>query len=205
MNVQERGRGTFIRFSFYFFGIAVCVFLVLRLLIQFGFQILLKDNNIIEWTEFFWLFVSSIFLFLSARSTGAFRTLYGILWIFPVVAGIRELDVVFDQIFHGAWAVPAGFLYALILYRGYVNFPGLKKETLRFVHTQQIVFLGLGLFVVVFIAQFMGQKVLWHAMLGQSYQRIIGRFVEEFLEFFGYILILVGSVECYLDARADSK
>jgi hypothetical protein len=203
-NIQKNQVATFIRFLLYFFSFALVIFCILRLLILSGFQILLKDNNIIEWAEFCWLALSSSFLLMAARKSIEFSNLYAILGLFPILAGIRELDAVLDQIFHGAWAVPAGALYLLIIYRIYKKIQQLKGETLRFVHTPQIVFIGIGLFTVVFLAQFLGQKIIWQALLGPHYVRIAGRFIEEILEFFGYILLLVGSIECYLTARNDS-
>jgi hypothetical protein len=199
MNNFKRAQITkLIRFSLYFAVFAFFLFFILQTLILTRSQVMLKDNNIIEWTEFLWLTLSAFFLFLAAGRTKEFPVLYTILALLPVIAAVRELDAVFDQIFHGAWVIPATAVYLTIFYKVYKAFNQLKDEVLRFVQTQQVVFLGIGLFVIVIFAQFSGRQILWHAVLGQNYLRIVGRLVEELIELLGYFILLIGSIECYL-------
>jgi hypothetical protein len=194
---------TLIRFSLYFVIFTFILFSVLQLLIHTGFEIMLKDNNIIEWTELLLLIATTVFLFLASRRTQEFPVLYTILALLPVIAAFRELDSVLDRIFHGAWIIPAAIIYMIIFYKIIKWFNQLKGEVLCFVQTQQMVFLGIGFLIVVIFAQLSGQQIVWRAVLGQNYLRVIGRLVEELTEFLGYFILLVGSVECWVSARTN--
>ena len=109
----------------------------------------------------------------------------------------------FDYAFHGAWAIPAGAIALMIVRRAFKSFGQLKAETLRFIETQQVVFLGIGFFTLVIFAQFTGRQVVWRAILGEHYVRIAGRFAEEIFELLGYVILVIGSIECYVSAGAD--
>jgi hypothetical protein len=196
-NIQT---ATLIRFSVYFTSFAVILFVILKMLSRYGLDLVLEENGIIEWLEFLWLILSSLFLFLAARRTNEYPVLYPILSLLPLIAGIRELDGPLDKIFHGAWMVPATILELTVLYRIIRSFGQFKAEALRFTQTQRMVFLGIGLFIVVVFAQLSGQQVVWLAILGEHYVRSVGRFVEELLEFLGYIILLIGTIECYISS-----
>jgi hypothetical protein len=190
----------FVRFSLYFAIFSIVLIVMLRLLCRFGFTAIIKEDGILEWLEFLWLLLSSLFIFFAARRTTRYSSLFAVLWLVPLIAGARELDAEFDRLFHGAWVIPAGFLALLVLNRISKCYSSLKAELLRFIQSQQMVFLSLGFFIVVVFAQVSGRQAVWHTLLGEHYVRDVGRFVEEYLEFLGYIIILVGSIECYVQA-----
>jgi hypothetical protein len=51
-------------------------------------------------------------------------------------------------------------------------------------------------------ARLFGQKVLWKTMMGENYVRLTVRAIEESCELVGYLLILIGAIEC-LFAKND--
>ncbi|MBN2269635.1 MAG: hypothetical protein JXN61_03420 [Sedimentisphaerales bacterium] len=143
--------------------------------------------------------LSSLFLFLAARKSVQYSRLYAVLWLLPLAAATRELDAVFDEIlFHGAWAIPAWFILLVCLYRTFKSRSILKSEILEFAQTQQAVFLGLGFFIVAVFAQTFGQQAVMRAVFQEYYMRSIGGFIEEIIEFLGYVILVIGSFECYL-------
>jgi len=196
---------TLIRFLCYFSTFAVIFVVFLRVLCLCGSHMVLKENCIIEWIEFFWLFLISVFLFGAARRTTEYSALFSILAFLPLIAGTRELDGVFDKVFKGAWVIPASAIAMVVLYRIFKSFGQLKAEILRFVQTQQMVFLGIGFFIVVIFSQLMGRQIVWRLILCEHYVRNVGRFVEEILEFLGYVILVIGSIECYLAAGANHR
>lgn len=202
IDLKRNRVATLIRFSLYFVVFTIILFVLLQILICTEFKVL-EENNILEWTEFLLLIISTLFLFLASRRTQEFPLLYTILAFLPVVAAIRELDAVFDGIFHGAWVMPATVVYMIILYKIVRWFNPLKDEVLRFAQTQQIVFLGIGFFVVVIVAQLSGQQIVWRAALGQNYLRVAKVLAEELAEFIGYSILVVGSIECWVSARIN--
>jgi hypothetical protein len=192
---------TLIRFTLYFFSFALLTSAAMLSLSHFGYSIVMKENNIIEWLEAVWLLLSSLFLILAACRSVEYKEFFSVLWLLPLIAAARELDGEFDRFFHGAWIIPAMFITALVFYRTFNSFYIFKKETLNFIHTQQAVFLFIGFFVVVIFAQICGQQSVMRAVLQEHYQRCIGRFMEEIMEFLGYILIVIGSIECFINEK----
>jgi hypothetical protein len=191
---------TLSRFLLYFAVFTIILVLLSLLLCRYGYGTGLREDGIIEWFEFLWLCISSLFLFLAARRTNEYASLFSVLWIIPLIAGIRELDAVFDSIFHGAWVIPAAAISMVVFYRIFKSFGQIKIEALRFTQTQQVVFLGIGFFIVVVFSRVCGEQAVWNSLLGEHYIRKVGRFIEEYLEFFGYVIIIIGSLECYLSS-----
>ena len=194
---------TLVRFLLYLGGCSFIGGVAVLLLYWFGYDVVLKENGPIEWMEVVWLLLCSLFLFLASRNSNQYTRLFGVLWLLPLVAAVRELDRVFDEIFfHGSWFVPAVFIVLLVFYRISKSGGILKTEFIGFVQTQQAVFLGLGFFSVVVFAQIFGQQVVMRAVFREYYMRSIGGFIEEVIEFLGYIILLIGSLECYLRGRS---
>lgn len=190
---------TLVRFLLYFVGFSFLTGAAMLLLYWFGYRIVLRENGPIEWVEALWLLLSSLFLFLASRKSGKYARLFAVLWLLPLVAAARELDAVFDRIvFHGAWAIPAAFILLVGFYRIFKSHSILKLEVIEFAQTQQAVFLGLGFFIVAVFAQICGQQAIMRAVFQEHYLRSIGGFVEEIIEFLGYIILVIGSLECYL-------
>lgn len=188
-----------VRFSLYLGGCSLAAGAAVLLLYFFGYPAVLRENGPIEWLEAAWLLLSSLFLFLASRNSAQFARFFSVLWLLPLVGAIREMDRVFDEVFfHGAWFVPAVFIIVVLSYRISKSGGGLKTEFICFVQTQQAVFLGLGFFSVVVFAQIFGQQALMRAVFQEYYVRSIGGFIEEVIEFLGYIMLVIGSLECYL-------
>jgi len=131
-----------------------------------------------------------------------YARLFAVLCLLPLVAATRELDRAFDKaLFQGAWAVPACFIVLLACYKAYRCRNTIKLEFVEFMQTQQAVFFGLGFFITVIFAQVFGQQAIMRAVFQQHYIRSIGGFIEEVFEFLGYIILVAGSLECYLRAH----
>ena len=194
---------THVRFALYSVGCSLVAAIATLLLSRFGYRIVLEENGPIEWIEVVWLLLSSLFLLLGACNSTQYPRLFAVLWLLPLVAAVRELDGLFDDIFfHGSWFVPAVFIMILACYRASKSPGNLKSEFFEFVQTQQAVFLGLGFFSVVVFAQIFGRQVVMRAVFQEYYVRSIGRFIEEVIEFLGYIILVIGSLECYLRGRS---
>lgn len=187
------------RFIAYFVVLTIASSVILWLLCRYGFGVILNsDNGIVDWLEVLWLCLSSLFLFLASRRAGAYNKLFGIIWLLPLTGAMREGDAWFDLIFHGAWIIPAAVIALVVAYKIFRSPPGLGSKCLSFVQTHQAALLGVGFFIVVVFAQLSGKQAVWHVLLGDNYERNAGRFVEEWLEFLGYIIIVIGSLECFL-------
>jgi hypothetical protein len=201
-NLKDSPNILFIRFSLYLIGAAVITGIAMLMLYNFGYQTVMVENGDIEWLEVMWLLISSLFLFLASRKSADYTRLFNVLWLLPLIAVVRELDEILDKtFFHGAWMVPAILIALIVFYRVFKSYNILMPESLHFIQTQQAVFLGLGFFIVVIFAQLCGEQAVLKAIFRDDYQRHIGRFVEEILEFLGYIILVIGSLECYFNSK----
>jgi len=193
---------TLFRFLLYFAAFSLLSSVVGLLLRWFGYSTILRENGPVEWLEALWCLLCSLFLFLASRKSAQYARLFAVLCLLPLVAATRELDRAFDKaLFQGAWAVPACFIVLLACYKAYRCRNTIKLEFVEFMQTQQAVFFGLGFFITVIFAQVFGQQAIMRAVFQQHYIRSIGGFIEEVFEFLGYIILVAGSLECYLRAH----
>jgi len=194
------------RFTLYFTVFTFITVAVELLLYRFGPIIVLRENGVVEWLEFLWLILCSVFLFLAARKTIDYAKLFSVLWLLPLIAAVRELDGITDKMFfHGSWIVPMVIITVVSVHRIVKNFNALGPEALRFMKTQQVVFLGIGFFTVVVFAQICGNQHVLKVSFREHYQRYIGRYIEEIIEFLGYIILVIGSIDCYLQSGKSAE
>jgi len=111
-------------------------------------------------------------------------------------AFIRELDGLFDLVWHGFWLIPAGItalvaiLYVLIFHRQSVIDP-----MLGFLKTKSYYFILIGLIMLLIFSRTFGSgHLLWKNIMGASYATEFKSAVQEGLELFGYIHIFYGAL-----------
>ncbi len=122
---------------------------------------------------------------------------------------IRELDALFDLVFHGFWFWPAAITAAASI--GYaVTCRGTVVEPMgKYIGTKSQVFVLIGLIVLLVLGRIMGSgHAFWRHIMGHSYTPLFKNTIQECLECFGYILIFYGS--CLLlcqkeDAQGGQK
>jgi len=188
-----------VRFLVYL-AVAALMFQALALAVQAGYaSVLVRENQPWEWVEVGFLVLASLFCWWAAKRRPPFRRLFTLFSLLPLVAAVRELDDVLDRyVFDNSWKVIVGLL---LLYTGYItwrNFAGIKAEFRAFMETRAFGFLWCGFLVVFVFSRLFGQKVLWKALMGEHYIRLVARTVEEGAELLGYWLILAGTIECLL-------
>ena len=152
------------------------------------------ERGFVEHTQELLIFLSaSIFLYL------AFKRKTSALWLvggFLACMFIRELDSVFDKIFHGAWA------YISIPFACFSVFKAWKEgleETINslseFMRTQAFIRLSSGLLTVLVFSRLIGYKPMWKLAMGKHYYWNVKFIAEEGTELFGYSIIFLAAVE----------
>ncbi|HCH01355.1 MAG TPA: hypothetical protein DEV85_05620 [Vibrio sp.] len=107
---------------------------------------------------------------------------------------IRELDGLFDLVFHGFWIVPA--LLVAISAIAYAS-RDIKQTIYTFAHfTQNRNFfsLCLGMALLLVFSRLFGMGHFWQGILGPDYDRVIKRVVEEGLEVLAYVVIFYSAI-----------
>ncbi|WP_426577490.1 hypothetical protein ACP179_04905 [Xenorhabdus stockiae] len=106
---------------------------------------------------------------------------------------IRELDVYFDVIFHGAWAwfaIPLALLcisYAVM--QGSKTLVGL----VHFTRHQSYSMMICGLLCVLVFSRLFGMGALWQELMDEHFNRTVKNMVEEGCEMLGYALCLIAT------------
>ena len=164
------------------------------------------ERGLVEHTQEVLIFLSaSIFLYL------AFKKNNSALWLVGGFLGcmfIRELDSVFDKIFHGAWlyvAIPFACLCILQAWKNGVE--QIIHSLFEFMHTQAFTRLSSGLLAVLVFSRLIGYKPMWKLAMGKHYYWNVKFIAEEGTELFGYSIIFLAAVEysSYLLNKGDSQ
>lgn len=167
----------------------------------------INEISFTEFTQEGLLFISAaIFLFLAIRkNSGGLLLVSGFLFCMF----IRELDALFDLLFHGAWKY---FAIAIAASFSYAAWKKGKEETARtlaeFMHTRSYGMLTRGLLVVLFISRLFGMRELGLFVAGVKFNESIKNFMEESTELLGYMLIFAAAVhylKCCLRPSQDEE
>ena len=161
-----------------------------------------NESSMIEQFQLIYLCVCMVLFFLSAKIKSSRMSLSVLLAGMALIALIRELDYFFDNyVFDGAWQTIA-FLVALTTGFFVIKFrQGLKLSIQEFTSKASFGYMT-SAFVVLFIfSRIIGKQVLWRAVMGENYLRVVKSFVEESTELFGYTLLLIAAIEFYRESK----
>ncbi len=123
----------------------------------------------------------------------------GGLWLVAGFFGclfLRELDAFFDMIVHGAWKYFALVVIAFVFWQAW----HLGKENTiaslaTFMKTRAFIFIFIGLLIVLVYSRLFGMGELWHAIMGDNFNRTVKNVVEEGSELWGYALVFWGTAK----------
>ncbi|OHB53636.1 MAG: hypothetical protein A2Y07_01110 [Planctomycetes bacterium GWF2_50_10] len=161
----------------------------------------MREDGVIELSQVAVLILAAVMLYVASNRTREYRDFFKVLYLAPVLAIIRENDHFLETyVFDEAWEVLA---VVCVIYMGYILYRTHKRvlqQFVRFTATGPFICFANGAFIVMIFARIIGQQSLWESLLQEHHHRMIGRFVEETIEFLGYCFILIGSMECYITA-----
>lgn len=136
---------------------------------------------------------ASMFLWLAWKKKASGLWLVG---GFLACMFIRELDSVFDRIFHGAWTYVAIPFACLCIFKAWKQ--GVEEtiaSLAEFMCTQAYTRLTCGLITVLVFSRLIGYKPMWKLAMGKSYYWSVKFIVEEGTELFGYAIIFLAAIE----------
>ena len=152
------------------------------------------ERGFVEHTQELLIFLSaSIFLWLALK-----KNISG-LWLvggFLACMFIRELDSVFDKVFHGAWvyvAIPIACLCVLKAWK--YGLESIVNSLAEFMRTQAFIRLSSGLLTVLVFSRLIGYKPMWKLAMGKHFYWNVKFIAEEGTELFGYSIIFLAAVE----------
>lgn len=119
---------------------------------------------------------------------------------------IRELDQLFDLIWHGFWVIPA--LLCALLAIGYAKLRcqgSVLQPMANFTHTKAYSFLLMGLLVLLIFSRVFGNgSLFWKSILGEAYSGGFKNALQEGLELLGYALIFYSACLSFVKNRSQN-
>jgi len=175
------------------------------------FDLIIFRNNVGELSvteiiQELFIFDCAVMFLLLARKKASSRGFYLLVAGFFTCLLIRELDQLFDLVWHGFWVIPALLVafsttsYALLRHTQTVWQP-MKN----FIQSQQFCPLIVGLSVVMVISRVLGSgHLIWIPLLGHSTGFLVKTVIQEGLELVGYTIIVRSCYCHYQSINAQS-
>lgn len=156
-------------------------------------------------------FLQEILLFLCVCIFGylAFKDKLKGLWLvtgFFACMFIRELDILFDMIFHGAWkyfAIPLALFFSFLALRNSIS--PVIDDLACFMRKKSYPILLISLLVLLFVSRIFGSMHLVKLVCPPSCQYPMKNFMEEGLELFGYLILFLSSCCYYYEYRIKDR
>ena len=115
---------------------------------------------------------------------------------------IPLLDAYFDEIVHGAWKYFALALVAFVCFKAWkIGIENTIETLANFMKTRSFIFIFIGLLIVLAYSRLFGMGELWHAVMGENFNRTVKNVVEEGSELWGYALVFWGAVKYWLETK----
>ncbi|MBQ9619220.1 MAG: hypothetical protein IJR44_01880 [Neisseriaceae bacterium] len=159
------------------------------------------EISLTEITAEIFIFCSTLLMFNYAKKHHDYRDLFILMAGLYACMFLRELDALFDFIFHGFWLYP---VLLVIFATGYLALrrPGqLISQMGQFSRLSSFGFVLIGLVIILAFSRLMGSSNFWKLFLSGQEIVIVKTIVQECMEFFGYSLILIGTFLLRFDLR----
>ncbi|WP_300669120.1 hypothetical protein [Desulfoluna sp.] len=157
---------------------------------------LFSENSVLEYLQVTALFFTLICVCLSGQRDPSRGPLVALLAGAASIACIREFDFYLDRcFFDGAWQLLAVVTAFSAITRAGRYPDGLRASLHDFLGRSSFGLMAGGFMTVFVFSRLFGWQVLWRAIMGDGYMRVVKNAVEEGTELLGYTLILIGAME----------
>lgn len=165
----------------------------------------LTEKSFTEFSEQILLVISSLTFVWLAKKHQHLRSVGQLIASFFLVILIRELDVWFDLIVHGAWIYPALLVTATSIAYAAKSKATFKEQMLTFLKTDHMGLLVVGMMMLLISSRIFGMGELWELIMGDNYVRTVKNTVEEGGELFSYYIITVASIGITYNLNRQEK
>lgn len=107
---------------------------------------------------------------------------------------IRELDAVWDLLFHGLWSTLVAIVAASTLAYALRRRQATLAATARFLVSRSAAVMTIGLVLLLIYSRLFGMTTLWHGLLSENYVRVFKNAAEECTELLAYTLIMAAAL-----------
>ncbi|PKQ63145.1 hypothetical protein BZG02_10305 [Labilibaculum filiforme] len=160
------------------------------------------ENSQTEWMQELFLLLTSLIFILAGIRSNSHKAISYLFGGGAMVALIRELDVYFDQIYHGAWFPFAMVVLLVSVFLVYRQKKQIWENLEEFFSTPAFGVFTAGFLCVFVFSRLFGTKNVWRALFDvetlEPVQRWVKNAVEEGCELFGYTLLFIAAVEFFV-------
>lgn len=185
------------RWTFYFCILMVCVFGMWQIAQSFK-TATFEEYGIVENLQLVILALTAFSFLGQALFKTPYRALSLFLGSLCLMACCRELDAWFDQLCFLGWQFSLIFPVLALIYI-YRHLKEFRKSLIPFCSSSAF-FMMYGVAVIILpVAQCVGHKHFFEDALGPiTDPRLVRRLFEESVEYLGYVLLFLSSIEYYL-------
>ena len=188
-----------VRLTFYAAGVALALQGIVFTAGVYGPDLFNEDGPL-EWIHFFLITTSALLLLWSshrARPTYSYLFLVG--GLLALCVAVRELDQFLNLLLpKGTYKYLGATFGILAFYQVWKHRDQLLEEIGPFTESGTFFLLAFGLFLVAVLAQLIQQRQLWSVVVTPPFVATVQIAVEETIEAAGYLIILFGAIETFL-------
>lgn len=181
--------------------IVVALSIFVNLCLRVDFSLLhhgLGENSVTEIAQSLMLAITSAAFFTLALQNRDIRHASILISGFFAVLFIRESDMWFDLVFHGAWVVPALMVTAAACYYAYRGGLTSVQQLADILNSRYMPTLITAVVLLLVFSRLYGMGSFWHTVMGEHYLRDVKNLSEEAIELMCYCIIAFCSVKTYL-------
>jgi len=160
------------------------------------------ESSQTEWMQELFLLLTSIVFILAGIRSSSHKAISYLFGGGAMVALIRELDVYFDNIYHGAWFPFAMAVMLISVFFVYRQKKQIWENLEEFFTTPAFGTFIAGFLSVFVFSRLFGTKKVWRALFEvdklEPVQRWVKNAAEEGSELFGYTLLFIAAVEFFV-------
>lgn len=163
----------------------------------------LGEDSLTEICQEAILFAISITFWVLSKRFIRYRAAYILIGGFFACMFIRELDQIFDLIFHGAWFYLALPVALCCIFYAFLH----KKQTVdglcHFTRQRSYPMMVAGLICVLVFSRLFGMGELWRGIMGEDFNRLAKNMAEEGSELLGYGFMLLATCSYWLKLKSS--
>lgn len=107
---------------------------------------------------------------------------------------IRELDAVWDLLFHGLWSILVAAVASASLAHALRQRQATLAACARFLVSRAAAVMTVGLVLLLVYSRLFGATALWRGLLAEHYVRVFKNAAEECTELLGYTLVMAAAL-----------
>lgn len=194
---EKRTVFSLVRWTIYFCILMCCVFNMWHIAELFK-TATFEEYGIVENLQLVILALTALSFLGQALFKTSYRPLSLLLGAFCLLACCRELDAWFDQLWFLGWKFSLIFPVFALIY-AYRHFNEFRKSLISFCSSSAFFMMYAVAIIILPVAQCIGHKHFFEDALGPiTDPRLVRRLFEESLEYLGYVLLFLSSIEYYI-------